>query len=153
MVRAASLLLAALSGAHPAHPLHTTFTTLEWRPETKRLHIAVRVFTQDLRERLVRAAAATDSAACRYARGAVILRAGEGVGHPVTPTGCTVRDSGDVTWILMDARLPAVTGLRVSSTFLLEWFTDQVNIVRADVGGRPRTLIFTRGDGAKAIGA
>ena len=44
-----------------------------------------------------------------------------------------------------------LTGGRVASALLSERFEDQVNIVRVTYGGRRRTLLFTRGEAAKAL--
>jgi uncharacterized protein DUF6702 len=147
------LLLAALHGTAPAHPLHTTFTTIEWRPDSRTLQIAVRVFTQDLRAALSRAPAWADSAVCRYARGAMVVHAGSG--RTLQATRCAAQDTADVTWIRLEVPTATVVGASVLSAFLFESFDDQVNIVQTSVvgGGRSRTMLFTKGDGPKPIGA
>ena len=44
-----------------------------------------------------------------------------------------------------------LAGARVRHSVLCERFDDQVNIVRATYAGRSASLLFTRGDGAKAL--
>jgi len=39
----------------------------------------------------------------------------------------------------------------VRNAILSELFADQVNVVRAALGGAPQTLLFTPGDGMKAL--
>ncbi|HSD32109.1 MAG TPA: DUF6702 family protein [Gemmatimonadales bacterium] len=154
-MKAVICLLAALEGSTPvhAHPLHTTLTTIEWQPDRRALQIAVRVFTQDLREALSRGSAAPDSAVCRYARGAIVVR--DGSGRPLQDTRCTVQDTADVTWIRLETPAVSLASASVLNAFLFESFNDQVNVVQARVAGgrRPRTIVFTKGDGPKPIGA
>ncbi len=44
-----------------------------------------------------------------------------------------------------------LAGSRVDNRILTDRFADQVNVVRATYGRRTATLIFTRGDGPKAL--
>jgi len=41
--------------------------------------------------------------------------------------------------------------MRIRMTLMCERFEDQVNIVRATYAGRTTSLLFTRGDQAKAL--
>lgn len=143
-------ILAAVASASLTHPLHTTLTTIEWRAETRRLEIVVRAFTLDLNDALARRA--RHRTACDYAQDAIVVRDAAGL---VPTTGrCTARDSGDVTWIWMETRVvDRAAGLQVSNALLFESFEDQVNVVQTTLSGRLRTVLFTRGDGPKAIGA
>lgn len=135
------------------HPLHTTLTTIEWRPDRRTLQIAVRLFTQDLREALPSVSPPPDAAVCRYARQAIVVRAGSGRTLPATR--CTVGDTADLTWIRLETPATTLAGVTVLSAFLFELFSDQVNVVQASgaTGGRSRTLLFTKGDEPKPIGA
>lgn len=151
----APVLLATLWLA-PAHPLHTTLTTVDWRADRRRLQVAVRVFTQDLALAVTRsrsaagpAGAVPDSAACRYALGMLSIR--DAGGRPLGPAGCAAQREADITWIRLDVPALEPAGLRVLSAFLFELFPDQINIVQATLGGRARTILFTRGDGPKPL--
>jgi uncharacterized protein DUF6702 len=155
MVSMVAAVLAGLTSAPPGagHPLHTTFTTIDWRSDSRTLQIAVRVFTQDLRGTLSAGAAGWDSAVCRYARSAIVVRAASG--RALEATRCTVQDTADVTWIRLEAPAASVAGASVSNALLFESFEDQVNVVQATfaTSGRSRTMVFTKGDGPKPLGA
>ncbi len=139
-----STLVVALSiGA--AHPLHSSLTTVAWRPETSTLEVAVRVFTQDLEEALAR----RTGTACVYAQAVLTLR--DATGRALPTTRCTMERQADVTWIRFSATPGEVRALRLSNTLLFELFHDQINIVQSRVDGRARTVVFTRGDGLKAL--
>lgn len=139
-----TVLVVALSfGA--AHPLHSSLTTVAWRPETRTLEVAVRVFTQDLQDALARR---TESA-CAYTQAVLTLR--DTAGRTV-PTGrCTMARDGDVTWIRLSATPGDPHALRLSNTLLFELFADQINIVQSTLDGRSRTVLFTKGDGPKSL--
>lgn len=141
------LLLAALPQA--PHPLHSTLTTIVWESRTHTLRVAVRVFTEDLADALVRGTVPSDSAACRYARSALTLR--DRTGRSPATERCTIERTRDVTWIRFEAPTADPTGFRLLNAFLFELFDDQVNVVQATLGGRVRTMLFTRGDGLKPL--
>jgi len=142
------LLLVALPQA--THPLHSTLTTIAWESRTHTLHVAVRVFTEDLSEVLARGTVASpDSAACRYARSALTFR--DRTGRSLATGRCTIERTGDVTWIRLEAPTADPTGVRLLNAFLFERFDDQVNVVQATLRGRMRTMLFTRGDEPKPV--
>lgn len=149
MVSRLLAVLVAMTGVplRGVHPLHTTLTTIEWHAETGTLQVAVRVFSQDLRAVVPRT---TADSACGYARRVVLLR--DASGRVLEAQRCTIQEDADVTWIRMEARLTAAAGLRILNAFLFESFTDEVNVVQANLLGRSRTLLFTKGDSPKAIG-
>ena len=148
-------LLAGLTGAAPrqAHPQHTTLTTIDWQPGRQTLQIAVRVFTQDLRDALSRSPIPWDAVVCRYASIALVVR--DASGRRVEAARCTVQGTADVTWIRLEHATASVAGASVLCAFLFEAFTDQVNVVQTRLAGgaRSRTMVFTRGDGPKPIDA
>lgn len=138
----------------PAHPLHTTLTTVLWHGERHELEIAVRVFTQDLSDALARArptsgGAAFDVAACRYATTALSIQSAGGT--TLAAARCGVERTADVTWIRLSIPAGRAVGLRMRSAFLFECFSDQVNIVQANLFGASRTILFTTGDGPKSL--
>ena len=139
-----SVLAVALSlGA--SHPMHSSLTTVAWHPETRTLEVAVRVFTQDLQDALAR----RKGTGCQYAQAVLTLR--DAAGHTVPTDRCTIASDGDVTWIRLSAAPGDPHALRLSNTLLFELFEDQINIVQSSVDGRARTVLFTRGDGPKAL--
>lgn len=131
------------------HPLHTTHTDL--RQRGGEVEITVRAFTDDLhravaaRERLT-----DDSAQVRYLRATLTLA--DAAGHPAVLTLIGTRLDDDVTLITLRAALPrGLAGARVRQAMHTELFDDQVNVVRADYGGRRTSLLFTPGDPARAL--
>jgi hypothetical protein len=142
-----ALIVLTVAPRGEAHPLHTTLTTIEWRAETRTVQVAVRVFSQDLRAALARTPA---DSVCGYARRAFVLR--DAAGRVLGAERCTVQEAEEVTWIRLEARVATPAGLRVLNAFLFESFGDQVNVVQANVAGRSRTMLFTRGDEPKPVG-
>lgn len=138
-----SPLVAALAVA--AHPLHSSMTTVAWHVETHTVELAMRVFTQDLNDALAR----RTGTACSYAQAVVILRDADGRRIPTVQ--CTATREQDVTWIRLSASVSDPRGVRLANTVLFELFADQINIVQASLGGRSRTVLFTRGDGPKPL--
>jgi hypothetical protein len=60
--------------------------------------------------------------------------------------------TGDVVLLRLEGEVPGgLAGARITSLVLCERFEDQVNVVRAEYAGRSTTLLFTRGETAKAL--
>jgi hypothetical protein len=134
------------------HPMHTAVTEITYQATTREASIRIRVFLDDFTAALPapRGTAAGDSAVVRYVRSSFTLVDGTGERLPFRWQG--VEQEGDVLVLRFVAAAPAgLAGGRVASTLLSECFEDQVNIVRATYGGRTRTLLFTRGEAAKAL--
>ncbi len=127
------------------HPLHSSLTTVAWRPETRTVELAMRVFTQDLADAL----AHRTGTPCRYVQAALSLR--DATGHAIPIARCSIDKADDVTWIRLSATVDDPRGLRLSNAVLFELFADQINIVQSSIGGRSRTVLFTRGDGLKPL--
>ena len=128
-----------------SHPMHSSLTTVAWRQETRTLEVAVRIFTQDLQDALAR----RTGTACAYAQTVLTLR--DAAGRAVPIDRCSLERQGDVTWIRLSAMPGDPNGLHLSNTLLFDRFEDQINIVQSSIGGRARTVLFTRGDGPKAL--
>ena len=154
VIGAPALLVLAVAAA--PHPLHTTLATVEWRSDRGELDVTVRVFTQDLADAVARAQTAAaprgtvpDSTACRYATQVLSIRDGAAASLPVVR--CSTERAADITWIRWSVPARSAAGLRIRSAFLFECFPDQVNIVQVNVAGSLRTILFTTGDGPKAL--
>jgi hypothetical protein len=134
-------LLVLLAGLLPAgaHPTHTSSAELVYQADSVR--VALRVFADDM---------AGVGGIPRYVdhRFGIVDRSGARVAlHWVE-----AETSGDVLTIRLQGALPGgMSGARVGNAILTERFDDQVNVVRAAYGGRAATLIFSRGDGPKAL--
>jgi hypothetical protein len=144
------LLAFALAGER-AHPMHTTVTEVTQEDVRGHVSIQVRVYADDFRSAVPPPnAEAADSAMARYLRGAFALT--DRTGRPVRLAWAGAERSGDVILLRLRGEVPSgLAGARVTSLVLCERFEDQVNVVRAEYAGRTTTLLFTRGETAKAL--
>jgi hypothetical protein len=141
MVIGAWLLTALLALLVPAagHPTHTSSAELVHEADSVR--VAIRVFADDI---------GTVGAVRPYIgdRFDILDRSGSVV--PLQWAG--TEHVGDVVTIRMRGRIAGrLSGAQVDNRILTDRFADQVNVVRAAYDRRGATLIFTRGDGPKAL--
>jgi hypothetical protein len=110
------------------------------------------VYVDDLRAAvsLPAGTSGADSAMARYLRATFALA--DHTGRPVRLTWAGAEPTGDVILLRLRGEVPGgLAGARVTSLVLCERFEDQVNVVRAEYAGRSTTLLFTRGETAKAL--
>jgi hypothetical protein len=144
-----ALLALALAGGR-AHPMHTTVTEVVQEDARGHLSIQVRMYLDDLRAAVPLPAGSADSAMARYLRGTFALA--DRAGRPVRLTWAGAESTGDVILLRLRGEVPGgLAGARVTSLVLCERFEDQVNVVRVEYVGRTTTLLFTRGETAKAL--
>lgn len=146
-----ALLAFALVGGR-AHPMHTTVTEVVQEDAPGHVSIQLRVYADDLRAAMPDrdGTAGADSAMARYLRGTFALA--DRTGRPVRLTWIGAEPAGDVLLLRLRAEVPdGLAGARVTSLVLCERYADQVNVVRAEYAGRTTTLLFTRGETAKAL--
>ena len=147
--------------------MHTSVTQVVQEDARGRVSIQVRVYVDDLRAAVSLPAgalgadsegsdsaggnaAAADSAMARYLRGTFALA--DRTGRPVRLTWTAAEPAGDVILFRLRGEVPGgLAGARVTNLVLCERFEDQVNVVRAEYAGRTTTLLFTRGETAKAL--
>ncbi len=140
----AGLVLPALAAAHP---MHTAVAELVHEPATQEVLVTIRVFADDFGAVVGTGGGATPEA---YVRARVALADPAGRPIPLRWEGVTL--AGDVVQIRLRGAVPGgLRGIRVRMTLMCERFEDQVNIVRATYDGRTASLLFTRGDQAKAL--
>ena len=150
-----------------AHPMHTSVTEVVQEDARGDVSIQVRVYVDDLRAAVSLPAdalgadsegadsasgdsAAADSAMARYLRGTFALA--DRTGRPVRLMWAGAEPTGDVMLLRLRGEVPGgLAGARVTNLVLCERFEDQVNVVRAEYAGRTTTLLFTRGETAKAL--
>ncbi len=73
-------------------------------------------------------------------------------GSPMPLRACGIRTSADVIWLCLETTAPSdLSRVRVRDALLWDLFDDQVNIVRATIGGGTRSLLFVKGDHAKPL--
>ena len=143
----ALLALALASGR--AHPMHTTVAEVVQEDAGGDVSIQVRVYVDDL-QAAVSLPVDADSAMARYLRGTFALA--DRTGRPVRLTWTGAEPAGDVILLRLRGEVPGgLAGARVTNLVLCERFEDQVNVVRAEYTGRATTLLFTRGETAKAL--
>jgi hypothetical protein len=134
---------ATLASTDRVHPMHTAVVEIRYQPVEGVATIHIRVFRDDL-------GVAVDSVIAHYVRSAFQITDRSGRTLPLHWEGR--EQSGDIIVLRLTAPAPeGLEGSRISSTILCEKFEDQVNIVRASYAGRSTTLLFTRGDRAKAL--
>ena len=134
------------------HPMHTAVVEITYQPASGLAAIQIRVFRDDFSATVTPGSSATpsDSAIVVYVRRAFHLSDRAGRTLPLRWNGAD--QAGEVMILRMTAAAPeGLRGARVLSALLSERFEDQVNIVRASYETGTRTLLFTPGDGAKAL--
>lgn len=131
--------LAVLLAPGSTHPMHTSSAELVHEADSVR--VTIRVFADDI---------AAVGAVRPYLgdRFGIVDRSGNAV--RLEWVGSEV--AGDVLTIRMRGRITGgLSGAKVNNRVLSDRFADQVNIVRAAYDRRAVTLIFSRGDGPKAL--
>ncbi len=141
------MVIAALLGAFIAvHPLHTTMTEVTIDASRHVVRAVVRAFADDFGA----ASKGVEPETFVAAR----VKIADATGRQLLLRGCGVRRSGDLLWICVEGSYGgAERGLRVANSLLCDRFDDQVNIVQVARAGSSdrRSLLFTRGDGAKRV--
>lgn len=134
-----------------AHPMHTAVVEIGYDRASSTAAILIRVFADDFTAALTQdGVTPPDSAMSRYARGSMALA--DRSGRPLRIRWVGAERAGDVVVLHLQAGVPGgLAKVKVLSAFLCERFEDQVNIVRASYDGRAATLLFTRGEPAKAL--
>ncbi len=141
-----SVLLLFLILAFPsrvtAHPIHTSYAEADFRPETKKLEVALRVYPDDLETALTARAGkkitlehtpppAFDVLLLAYLRATFLLRTADGIMPTLHLVGRELKDRDQHLWIYFECALPGgLTGARLSHRFLRDAFPEQLNALR-----------------------
>ena len=140
-----------MSATH-AHPIRTSYAEADFRPETQKFEIALRVYPDDLETALTAHAGhsitlantpppAFDLALLAYLRATFILRAANGTTPVLYLLGRELKDNAQHLWIYFDCTLPGgPTGARLSHRILRDTFPEQLNALR--LGQKGQTLLF-----------
>jgi hypothetical protein len=132
------------------HPMHTAVIEIAYQPASGVAAIQIRVFRDDFGTVLAPGGSPMDSTMAGYVRHRFHLIDRAGRTLPLYWQGA--EQSGDVVVLRLTAPAPeGLRGAQLSSALLCDRFEDQVNIVRASYEGHTSTLLFARGDGAKAL--
>ena len=152
MAGARLALLACALGSAGAHPMHTAVAELAQEDARGTTAVQIKVFADDFQAAvpLPPDPAQADSAMARYLRGVFALA--DRNGRPVRLAWAGAERAGDVILLRLRGAVPGgLAGARVTSLVLCERFEDEVNVVRAAYDGRTETLLFIRGESAKAL--
>ena len=133
------------------HPMHTTFTEIAQSASPGVVTVTIRGFEDDLTAAAGGGSTGSvDSSIAAYLREKTALI--DGSGRRVSLCLSGIRRSRDVVWLSFRSDRPvALAGGRFSNSALTERFRDQVNLVQVRIRGQTRTILFTPGDGPKAI--
>ena len=150
----AGALVTAPRTAH-AHPLHTTMSEVTIDVRRHVVRMVVKAFADDYLK-AVRASRGLPSAvkldgveSFAYLRSSISIDVD---GNALPLRSCGIRTSADVVWLCVEADAPSdLQGIRVRNALLWNLFDDQVNIVRATRGASVRSILFVKGDRAKAF--
>jgi hypothetical protein len=126
------------------HPIHSSSAVLSLPAGAARATIVLRVFADDFPPGNSRAPVE------RYLAQRFHLLDARGEIVPLSLDGIMV----DGVVLVLTLSAPArdgLSGARVWHGVLAEKFSDQVNLVRVQRGGRSGSLLFIAGDGAKAL--
>lgn len=153
--------IATLSIGRPtsveAHPIHTTLARITREPGSQAVVVSLRVFADDFGVAVGRHAgiepgpdhSVAAGAAYDYVRSTFTLSDASGRAIPLA--WCGARRTGDVVWLCLRGSAPTPKGFRVLSSLLFEVHDDQVNIVQSTLSGKSSSMVFTRGDRARAL--
>lgn len=160
MIRRALLLaagFAALSVAQ-AHPIHASYAEVDFRPDSGRLEIALRLFSDDAEAALsaragrpvsleATSARELDALLLALGRSALTVRTRTGAGQVLSAVGHELKDGGQHLWLYFTCPLPGgIAGVRLVNRALRETFPDQLNSVRlrdhSTAPARQATLLF-----------
>lgn len=145
-------LILILAPSAPAHPIRTSFAEADFRPETKKFEIALRVYPDDLETALTTHAGrpitlartpppAFDLALLAYLRATFLLRAADDSAPVLHLVGRELKDQDQHLWIFFECELPGgLTGVRLSHRVLRDVFPEQLNALR--IGQKGKTLLF-----------
>jgi hypothetical protein len=154
-----------LSGAAVrAHPLHISVAEADYRPESGKLEIALRLFSDDAEAVLARRtgqkisvektpSAELDRLLTSYVKEAFVIKTRGGSSLAFTWLGHELKDANQHLWLYFESALPGgVEGLRIASRVMRDEFSDQLNSVlvrdHSPTGAkssvtRQATLLFT----------
>jgi hypothetical protein len=158
MLGAVSALLLVGAGVAEAHAIHTTLTVVS--ADATGITLNIRAFADDFSGSVAKyaghlppkdsSAAAADVA--RYVRAHFLVATPAGAAAMLEP--CGIRRAGELYLLCFRAAVPqGGAGATLRNQMLTEWHSDQVNIVQVERNGSRKTLLFTKGSAATAIGA
>ena len=148
-----------IAGRAFAHPIRSSYAEADYRPETGKVEIALRLFADDAEAALTRRAGKKislektppkdiDALLLAEVRAGLVVKAKDGKTQPLAWVGRELTDGGAHLWVYVSCPLPGgVAGARWADRVLREAFSDQLNSIRVrDHATTPAgqwTLLFT----------
>lgn len=155
--RAAFLFAFTLIAPALAHPFHASVAEVDYRRETGKLEIAIRMFTDDAETMLTKRAgkkitfthtpaAELDALLLAAVRESFTVRAPDGAPKALTWVGRELRDREQHVWVYVECTLPdGIAGAQLAHRLLHDTFSDQLNSIKLRDRGPPLrqvTLFF-----------
>ena len=143
-----------------AHPIHTSYAEADFRAETNKLEVALRVYPDDLEAALTARAGkkitlehtpppAFDVLLLAYLRATFLLRAADGTAPTLHLVGRELKDHDQHLWIYFECTLPGgLSGARLSHRVLRDTFPEQLNALRL---GKTAPSVLFLNDAEKAL--
>ena len=142
-----------------AHKFYTSLARVEYNPGEKSVEVTLRVFADDLELALRRRAGRrvslertkdADRLVLEYLRDTFEIRNRDGETKALKWVGMELR--AGVAWLYVEAEMPeGLDGARLRAHILFELFREQVNTVSVRYPGAGGDLVFTRGEGFRAV--
>ncbi len=159
LVACAVLCLSPATSGAGAHKFYTSLARVEYNAGEKSVEITLRVFADDLELALKRRAGRrvslertkdADRLVLEYLRETFEIKNSDGRTKALKWVGMELR--AGVAWLYVEAEMPeGLAGARVRDQVLFELFPEQVNTVSVRYPGARGDLVFTRGDGERAV--
>ena len=142
-----------------AHKFYTSLARVEYNAGEKSVEVTLRVFADDLELALKRRAGRrvslertkdAERLVLEYLRDTFEIKNRDGETKALRWVGMELR--AGVAWLYVEAEMPeGLAGARLRDHVLFELFREQVNTVSVRYPGARGDLVFTRGEGFRAV--
>ncbi|ALD20279.1 DUF6702 family protein [Hymenobacter sp. DG25A] len=146
----------SISLAAMAHAYHASIMDVRYNAQKQQLEIALKVFTDDFEKALSQGQPkpisllqmpATQTKPITAAYLARTLRFGTKPGETLPLTYLGMQHEGDAHWLYCTVKLPrALKSLTLHHKLLLDQFSDEMNIVNLEAGGKKQSTLFRSGE-------
>ena len=151
-------LACAVAATAAAHPVHTSYAEADYRADSGKLVISLRLFSDDAEVALTARAgkkisldktpaAELDALLLACIRAGFTVASRDGAGQLLRWVGRGLKDGDPHLWLYVECPLPGgLAGAKFSNRLLRDVFSDQINSIRVRDRGPPqrqKTLLFT----------
>ena len=150
-----ALVIMVLTSA-AVHDFHVSITKIDLNPESKKLEVMIKLFTDDLSEALnqrygtnfmLGTASEPPNANDRlkeYVNGQFAISVN---GKPMALNYLGKQQEDDATWIYIESeRVGKIKSITVSNPLLTDLFDDQTNLINVKVDGKKEGLTLRKGE-------